>query len=157
MRGTPLILQLLFFYFVPSLLLDIPLPRFWAAILAFSLNYAAYFSEIYRGGIEGIPKGQFEAASVLGFTRSRTFFHIIFPQVIKRILPAMGNEFMTLVKDTALAQTIGVMEMFRIAQTASSREFSILPIVIAGGFYLLMNGIVSKAFSIAEKQLNYYK
>lgn len=157
MRGTPLILQLIFFYFVPAQLFGVGLPRFWAAILAFSLNYAAYFAEIYRGGIQSISYGQHEAAAVLGFSRGQTFFRIILPQVIKNILPPMSNEFMTLVKDTALAQTIGVMEIFRLANTSASKNFSTLPIFVAGLFYLIMNTVVSKAFSVLSKKLDYYR
>ena len=156
MRGTPLILQLIFFYFAPSKLFGFSIPRFWAAILAFVLNYAAYFCEIFRSGIESIPVGQQEAATILGFTKVQTFFHISLPQVFKRILPPMGSECMTLVKDTALAQTIGVAEMFRLAQTATTREFSIVPIFVAGIFYLVMNGVVSLCFTRMEKRLSYY-
>lgn len=155
MRGTPLILQLVFFYFGLNALF--PINRFVAAVVAFALNYAAYFAEIYRGGIEAIPDGQREAAQVLGFTRAQTFGHILLPQVIKNILPAMGNEFMVLVKDTALAQAIGVMELFRLAFNITSREFTILPIFVAGLFYLIMNALVSKGFSIAEKKMGYYR
>ena len=156
-RGTPLILQLIFFYFVPPDLLGIGLPRFWAAILAFSINYAAYFAEIFRGGIQAIDSGQIEAAKVLGFGRMQTFFRITLPQVVKIILPSMGNEFMTLVKDTALAQTIGVAEIFRLANTSASGNFSTLPIIIAGIFYFAMNGIVSLGFSYLSRKLSYYK
>lgn len=157
MRGTPLILQLIFFYYMPSYIFGYSLPRFWAAVLAFSLNYAAYFAEIYRGGIEAIPVGQREAASVLGFSRGQTFGRIILPQVIKHILPPMGNEFMVLVKDTSLAQVIGVMEIFQLAKGSVSLNTSLIPIFVAGVFYLIMNAIVSKGFSIAEKKLDYYK
>lgn len=157
MRGTPLILQLIFFYFVPAQIFGTGLPRFWAAILTFTLNYAAYFAEIYRGGIQSISYGQHEAAAVLGFSRGQTFFRIILPQVIKNILPPMSNEFMTLVKDTALAQTIGVMEIFRLANTSASKNFSTLPIFVAGLFYLIMNTVVSKAFSVLSKKLDYYR
>lgn len=156
MRGTPLILQLIFFYFAPFYIFGATLPRFWATILAFVLNYAAYFCEIYRSGIGSIPTGQTEAASVLGFTRTQCFFRIQLPQVIKRVLPPMGSECMTLVKDTALAQVIGVAELFRIAQTSVSREASILPIFVAGIFYLIMNGVVARCFTFAEKKLSYY-
>ncbi len=156
-RGTPLILQLIFFYFVPPELLGIGLPRFWAAILAFSINYGAYFAEIFRGGIEAVDRGQIEAAKVLGFTKAQTFFRITLPQVIKIILPSMGNEFMTLVKDTALAQTIGVAEIFRLANTSASNNFSTLPIFIAGLFYFVMNGVVSLSFSYLSRRLSYYK
>jgi polar amino acid transport system permease protein len=179
MRGTPLILQLIFIYFAPKYLyqflythLSSALPsvylwqalklllsynRFTAVILAFVLNYAAYFAEIYRGGIESIPKGQYEAAKVLGFTEWQTFSRLILPQVIKRILPATGNEVITLVKDTALAQTIGVAELFHAAQNAASREFSTVPIFIAGVFYFVMNWAVSVGFVWIEKKLSYYK
>ncbi|MHC6204462.1 amino acid ABC transporter permease [Breznakiellaceae bacterium SP9] len=178
MRGTPLILQLIFIYFSPkyfyaflytNLSATIDVPGFWnmlrtilsydrfiAVIIAFTLNYAAYFAEIYRGGIESIAKGQYEAAKVLGFTRVQTFFRIIMPQVIKRILPASGNEVITLVKDTALAQVIGVAELFHAAQNASAREFSTTPIFIAGLFYFVMNWLVSFAFERGEKKLSYY-
>jgi polar amino acid transport system permease protein len=178
MRGTPLILQLIFIYFAPkyfytflndSLSGLIPSAEFWGAarfvlsynrftavIIAFVLNYAAYFAEIYRGGIESIPRGQYEAAKVLGFTRSQTFFRVVMPQVIKRILPAAGNEVITLVKDTALAQVIGVAELFHAAQNAAAREFSTMPIFMAGLFYLVMNWAVSAAFTRCEKRLSYY-
>jgi polar amino acid transport system permease protein len=178
MRGTPLILQLIFIYFAPKYLnkfladtfsRSIGSPGFWnavrwilsynrftAVIIAFTLNYAAYFAEIYRGGIESIDKGQREAAKVLGFTGAQTFFRIVLPQVIKRILPAMGNEVITLVKDTALAQVIGVAELFHAAQNAASREFSTTPIFVAGLFYLIMNWAVSVAFANWEKKLSYY-
>jgi len=156
-RGTPLILQLIFVYFAPYYLLKLSYDRFTAVIIAFSINYACYFAEIYRGGIESIPQGQYEASKVLGFTRPQTFFRIILPQVIKRILPASGNEVITLVKDTALAQVIGVAELFRVAQTASSKEFSTMPIFIAGVFYFVMNWAVSAVFIRLEKKLNYYK
>lgn len=155
-RGTPLILQLIFVYFAPYYLFKVSYDRFVAAIIAFSLNYACYFAEIYRGGIESIPKGQYEAAKVLGFTKVQTFFKIILPQVIKRIIPASGNEVMTLVKDTALAQTIGVAELFRVAQNASSRAFSTVPIFVAGVFYFVMNWVVSFCFARLEKRLSYY-
>lgn len=156
-RGTPLILQLIFIYFAPYYLLGISYDRFTAAIIAFSLNYAAYFAEIYRGGIESISLGQYEASRVLGFTKIQTFFRIILPQVIKRILPATGNEVITLVKDTALAQVIGVAELFRAAQNAASRDFSTMPIFVAGVFYFILNWIVSEIFIKMEKKLSYYR
>jgi len=157
MRGTPLILQLIFVYFAPYYLLGVSYDRFTAVIIAFAVNYAAYFAEIYRGGIEAIPKGQYEAAKVLGFTKRQTFFRIVLPQVVKRILPATGNEVITLVKDTALAQTIGVAELFRAAQNASARQFSTMPIFIAGVFYFVMNWAVSAGFLKLEKKLSYYR
>jgi len=178
MRGTPLILQLIFIYFAPKYLYMflvsslsgvIISPGFWAVvktilsynrfiavIIAFTLNYAAYFAEIYRGGIESIARGQYEAAKVLGFTGSQTFGRIVLPQVIKRILPAAGNEVITLVKDTALAQVIGVAELFHAAQNAAAREFSTMPIFMAGLFYLVMNWVVTVVFAHCEKRLSYY-
>lgn len=157
MRGTPLILQLFFFFYMPFYVFGGMLPRFWAAILTCSINYAAYFAEIYRGGIESMPKGQYEAANVLGFSKGQTFFKIILPQVIKRILPSMGNEFMTLVKDTALVSVIGVAELYQIATDTMSKESTIIPLVVAGGFYLLMNSIVAKCFELAERKIGYYR
>jgi polar amino acid transport system permease protein len=161
MRGTPLILQLIFFYFAPFYMLPeglrFSLPRFTAAILAFSLNYAAYFAEIYRGGIESIPRGQYEAAAVLGFTKGQTFFRIILPQVIKRILPPISNEVITLVKDTALVQVLGISELFRVAKNESSRIFSTTPLFVAGFFYFVMNWVVTKVFDQSEKKLSYYQ
>lgn len=156
-RGTPLILQLIFVYFAPYYLFKLSYDRFTAVIVAFSVNYACYYAEIYRGGIESIPPGQYEASKVLGFTKKQTFFRIILPQVIKRILPASGNEVITLVKDTALAQVIGVAELFRVAQTAASKDFSTMPIFLAGVFYFVMNWVVSTIFIRLEKKLNYYK
>ncbi|MDR2343606.1 MAG: amino acid ABC transporter permease [Spirochaetaceae bacterium] len=178
MRGTPLILQLIFIYFAPkhfymflyntfspfvvsgnfwaSVKFVLSYNRFTAVVIAFVLNYAAYFAEIYRGGIESIPKGQYEAAKVLGFTNRQAFNRIILPQVVKRILPASGNEVITLVKDTALAQVIGVAELFHAAQNAAAREFSTMPIFAAGVFYFIMNWAVSFVFIRAEKKLSYY-
>jgi polar amino acid transport system permease protein len=156
MRGTPLILQLIFVYFAPYYVFGASFNRFTAVIVAYVINYAAYFAEIYRGGIQSIPKGQYEASHVLGFTKLHTFTHIVAPQVVKRIIPAMGNEVITLVKDTALAQTIGVAELFRVAQNASAREFSTMPIFVAGLFYFIMNMVVSKTFDKIETKLAYY-
>lgn len=162
-RGTPLMLQLFFVYFAPyhvfqmiNSSLHISLDRFTAVIIAFAVNYAAYFAEIYRGGMEAIPKGQYEAAKVLGFTKAQTFFRIILPQVIKRILPATGNEVITLVKDTSLAQVIGVVELFRVAYNQANSQVSIMPIFLAGVFYFIMNAIVTEVFNFAEKKLSYY-
>ena len=157
MRGTPLILQILFAYFAPFYVFGVSAyTRFVAVIVAFVLNYAAYFAEIFRAGIEAIPRGQREAAQVLGFTPLQTFFRIVLPQVVKRTLPAVANEVITLVKDTALAQTIGVAELFRAAQTISAARFSVVPIFVAGVFYFLMNGVVSMTFNHLERRLSYY-
>ena len=157
MRGTPLILQLIFVYFAPFYLFGVSYDRFTAVIIAYVVNYSAYFAEIYRSGLQSIEKGQYEASRVLGFSKAHTFFFIVLPQVIKRILPSLANEVITLVKDTALAQTIGVAELFRVAQNASAREFSTVPIFVAGIFYFVMNFIVSKVFDLFEKKLSYYR
>jgi polar amino acid transport system permease protein len=160
-RGTPLILQLIFVYFAPKYIAialhsSLSYDRFFAVIIAFVLNYSAYFAEIYRGGIEAVPKGQYEASKVLGFTKGQTYRRIVLPQVVKRILPAMSNEVITLVKDTALASTLGVEELFRVAQTASAARFSVMPIFVAGVFYFVMNWLVTLAFGRGEKALSYY-
>ncbi len=156
-RGTPLMLQLIFVYFAPQMIFGIGFDRFVAAIVAMVINYAAYFAEIYRGGIQSIPQGQYEASKVLGFTKNQTFFRIILPQVVKRIIPSSGNEVITLVKDTALVQVLGVAELFHVAQTQSGRLVSVMPLFIAGVFYFVMNWGVSKAFDVMEKKLDYYK
>jgi len=157
MRGTPLILQLIVVYFGPYYLFRLNIERFIAAIIAFVLNYAAYFAEIFRGGIQSIPKGQYEASEVLGFTKTQTFMRIILPQVIKRILPPVSNEVITLVKDTALVQVLGVSELFRVANNEASRISSTTPLFIAGVFYFVMNWIVTRVFHYAEDKLNYYR
>ena len=156
MRGTPLMLQLFTVYFFLPKLVG-PIPRLESTLIAFTLNYAAYFAEIYRGGIMSIDRGQYEASQVLGLTRRQTFIQIILPQTMKRVLLPVSNEVITLVKDTALAQTIGVAELFRVAQTASSRQFSTVPIFVAGVFYFAMNWAVAAAFARAEKKLDYYR
>ncbi|WP_296668910.1 MULTISPECIES: amino acid ABC transporter permease [unclassified Treponema] len=156
-RGTPLMLQLIVVYFGPFYLFKFSWDRFTAAIIALSVNYACYFAEIYRGGLQSIPVGQYEAAKVLGYTKTQTFFKIVLPQVVKRIVPPMGNEVITLVKDTALVSVIGVVELLRTAQTHSSRLFSTTPIFIAGVFYFLMNWVVTAVFIHLEKKLDYYK
>jgi polar amino acid transport system permease protein len=155
MRGTPLILQLIFVYFAPFYVFGFSFPRFTACIIAFVINYSAYFAEIYRGGIQSLDPGQHEAAYVLGLSKRTEFFSIKLPQVIRTVFPSIGNEVVTLVKDTALAQTIGVAELFRAAQTASARMFSVMPIFIAGLFYFIMNAVVSKAFDYFEKRMSY--
>ena len=131
--------------------------RFPAAIIALSINYAAYFAEIYRGGIESIPKGQYEAAKVLGYTRSQCAFKIILPQVVKRIVPAMGNEVITLVKDTALVSVIAVSELLLVAKERQSSMSSFVPLFVAGVIYFVMNWVVSLVFARLEKKLSYYR
>jgi polar amino acid transport system permease protein len=157
MRGTPLMLQLLFIFYGLKPIFDVQLDRVTAAEVAFILNYAAYFAEIFRGGIEGIPRGQYEASKVLGLTRRQTFFRIVLPQVVKHIIPPMGNEFITLVKDTSLSQVIGVVELLKVTSNWVSSAVSMTPFVIAGVFYLVMNGIVTRCFTLAEKRLSYYR
>lgn len=160
LRGTPLMLQLLVVYFGPYFIFKIPLStsyRFYAVIIAFSLNYAAYFAEIYRAGIESMPVGQYEAARVLGYSRLQTFVRIILPQVIKRILPPVTNETITLVKDTSLAFVLAQAEMFTMAKQIAAKETSIMPLMIAGVFYYLFNLIVATVMERIEKSLNYYK
>lgn len=156
-RGTPLMLQLFFFMYGPYYIFGFSFNRFLACILAFVINYAAYFGEIFRGGIAAIPKGQYEAAKVLGYTRFQTFMRIILPQVVKHVIPATGNELMTLVKDTSLAQVIAVKELFDVATSAGSKYFSTVPIIVAAIFYLIMNTIVEVSFKVIEKKLDYYK
>lgn len=160
MRGTPLMLQLLIIYFGPSILFKVkigPGYRFVAVILAFSINYAAYFAEIYRSGIESMPVGQYEAAKVLGYNWAQTFFKIILPQVIKRILPSVTNEIITLVKDTSLAFAIAQAEMFTIAKQIAAKETTIMPLMIAGVFYYIFNLIVAVVMEKIEKAFAYYK
>ena len=160
MRGTPLMLQLLVVYFGPYYLFGMQIGgtyRFTAIILGFALNYAAYFAEIYRGGIESMPQGQYEAAKILGYTKAQTFIRIILPQVIKRILPAITNETITLVKDTSLAFTIGVTEMFTMAKALASGQVSMLPYAFAALFYYILNLVVAFIMERIEKKMNYYR
>ncbi len=159
MRGTPLMLQLIVVYFAPFYVFGISIPnyRFPAIIIAFSLNYAAYFAEIYRGGIESMPVGQYEAAKVLGYSKGQTFFRIILPQVIKRILPSVTNETITLVKDTSLAFVLAHAEMFTIAKQIAAKETSIMPLMVAGVFYYIFNLIVATVMEKLEKSMNYYR
>lgn len=159
MRGTPLMLQMFAIYFAPYYVFGIELTtdsKFNATIVAFIINYAAYFAEIYRSGIQSIPKGQYEAAEVLGYSRAQTFFKIVLPQVVKRILPAMGNEIITLVKDTSLAFAIGVAEMFSTAKALVASQVSMVPFVIAAVFYWVFNFVVEVVLNRVEKKLNYY-
>ena len=159
MRGTPLMLQMFFIYFAPYYIFGIPLSmesKFSATIVAFIINYAAYFAEIYRSGIQSIPRGQYEAAEVLGYSRFQTFMKIVLPQVIKRILPAMGNEIITLVKDTSLAFAIGVAEMFSTAKALVASQVSMLPFVFAAVFYWVFNFVVEVVLGRVEKKMGYY-
>lgn len=160
MRGTPLMLQLIVVYFSPFFLFGIQFGRsyrFIAVILAFVLNYAAYFAEIYRSGIESMPVGQYEAAKVLGYSKGQTFFKIILPQVMKRILPPVTNETITLVKDTSLSMVLSIVEMFTAAKQIAASETSIMPLMIAGLFYYIFNLVVALGMEQIEKKLNYYR
>ena len=159
MRGTPLMLQMFAIYFAPYYVFGMnltPESKWTATVFAFIINYAAYFAEIYRSGIQSIPRGQYEAAAVLGYSGSQTFMRIVLPQVIKRILPAMGNEIITLVKDTSLAFAIGVAEMFSTAKALAAREANMLPYLLAGLFYWVFNMLVEVVLNFAEKKLDYY-
>ena len=159
MRGTPLMLQLMVVYFGPFYLfgMNIGKWRFPAIITGFALNYGAYFAEIYRGGIESMPVGQYEAAKILGYNKVQTFFRIILPQVIKRILPSITNEVITLVKDTSLAFVVAVAEMFTIAKQIASAQTTMMPFVIAAVFYYVFNLIVAVVMQKVEKSMNYYR
>ena len=166
MRGTPLMLQLFVWFFAPYYLFGIRLAdlsfcgidyRFTAVIIGFSLNYAAYFAEIYRGGILSVPRGQYEAAYVLGYSKSATFFRIILPQVIKRIISPVTNEVITLVKDTSLAFALAVVEMFTVASEIASAQSSMVPLAVAGLFYYIFNFAVAGVMAAVEKKLNYYR
>ena len=159
MRGTPLMLQLLMWYFGPYYLFGMSIRgyRFPAIIIGFSMNYAAYFAEIYRGGMETIPQGQYEAAEVLGYSKTQTFFKIILPQVIKAILPSVTNEIITLVKDTSLAFTLAYNEMFSLAKQIAASQTSFTPFIIAGVFYFIAHYAVAFIMERIEKALDYYK
>ncbi len=158
LRGTPLMLQLLAVTYGPYYLFGISISRdkLIPVVIAFAINYAAYFAEIYRGGIESIPVGQYEAAQVLGYTKLQTFLRIILPQVVKRILPSVTNEVITLVKDTSIAFTVSYQEMFTIGKQIANSQTSFLPFVVAGVFYFLFNVIVDFVMGKAEKSLSYY-
>lgn len=159
MRGTPLMLQLLVVFFCPYYVFGVSVSsgyRFFAVIIGFSLNYAAYFAEIYRSGIEGIPVGQYEAASVLGYSKIQTFWKIIFPQMVKRVIPPVTNEVITLVKDTSLAFALAYTEMFTMAKQVAAAQASIMPLFIAGLFYYIFNFIVALMMETVEKKMQYY-
>lgn len=160
MRGTPLMLQLMVVYFGPYFIFGIRISRGYSLIavfIAFTINYAAYFAEIYRGGIESMSVGQYEAAKILGYSKAQTFFRIILPQVIKRILPSVTNEVITLVKDTSLAFVVAVAEMFTIAKQIASSQTTMMPFVIAAVFYYIFNLIVAIVMEKVEKKLDYYR
>ena len=159
LRGTPLMLQLLVVCYGPFYLFGMRVARnkLIPIIIAFSLNYAAYLAEIYRGGIQSISVGQYEAAAVLGYGRAQTFFRIVLPQVVKRILPSVTNEVITLVKDTSLAFTLAYQEMFSIGKSISNSQSSFMPFVIAGVFYYVFNSLVAFVMSLIERRLDYYR
>ena len=156
-RGTPLMLQIFVVLYAPGLIWNVPMrSRMLAVLIAFAINYAAYFSEIYRGGIESVPKGQYEACQVLGMTKSQTFFKVVMPQVIKRIIPPMGNEIITLVKDTSLARVVAVTEIIMCAERFT-KEGLIGPLFSTALYFLAFNGILTLLFGWIEKKLNYYR
>ena len=159
LRGTPLMLQLIAVTYGPFYLFDLPVSRnkLLPFVIAFAINYAAYFAEIYRSGIESMPVGQYEAADILGYKKIQTFFHIILPQVIKRIMPSITNEVVTLVKDTSMAFTVSYQELFTIGKQIANSETSFMPFVVAGVFYFVFNAIVDYAMGKVEKSMNYYK
>ena len=157
-RGTPLMLQLIVVFYGPGLIFGLPaMSRFTAVILAFSINYACYFSEIYRGGIESIPIGQYEAGQVLGMTKNQIFFRVVLMQVVKRIIPSMGNEIITLVKDTSLARVIAVYEIMWMGQAYIKSDGLIWPMFYTGAFYLIFSGLLTVLFQQIEKKLDYYR
>ena len=159
MRGTPLMLQLMVVYFGPYFIFGIRISMGYSLIavfIAFSINYAAYFAEIYRGGIESISAGQYEAAKILGYNKMQTFFRIILPQVIKRILPAVTNEVITLVKDTSLVYSLSYIEVFAVAKQIAAAQTTVLPFFIAGVYYYIFNYVVAGVMELFEKKLNYY-
>lgn len=157
MRSTPLMLQIMFIYFLLPQVLPFRVDRFWAVIFAFVINYAAYFAEIFRSGIQSIPLGQHEAAKVLGYTKAQTFFHIILPQVVKRVLLPVTNEVITLIKDTALASTVAVVDLMTVAKKQVSSSSSIEPYLVAIVFYLVLNGVAEQLCKLAERKLDYYR
>ena len=156
-RGTPLMLQLIIIFYGPGLMFDLPsMPRFTATIIAFTINYSCYFSEIYRGGIESISRGQYEAGQVLGMTKSQIFFKVVLLQVIKRVMAPMSNEIITLVKDTSLARIIGIYEIIWAGESFIKKGL-IWPLFYTGAFYLIFNGLLTILFGKLEKKLNYFR
>lgn len=157
MRGTPLLLQLIFIYFgLPIVGINFQ-SRELAALIAFSLNYAAYFAEIYRGGFISIPQGQYEAAHVLGVSKKDTFFGIILPQLIKRVLPSVGNEIITLVKDTSLVYVLGLDDMLKMAKSLTNQDVTLVPMIVAAVIYLIFIAVVTQILKIIEQKQNYYR
>ena len=158
-RGTPLMLQIIIVFYGPGLWLDVSIKnfRFTAVIIAFVINYACYFSEIYRGGIESISKGQYEAGYVLGMSKIQIFFKVVLPQVIKRIIPSISNEVITLVKDTSLARVIAIIELIKVAEEVSRITGALWPLLYTGLFYLIFSGLLTILFNKIEKKLDYYK
>ena len=157
MRSTPLMLQIMFIYFLLPMVLPFRVDRFWAVIFAFVINYAAYFAEIFRSGIQSIPRGQHEAAQVLGYTRGQTFFRIVLPQVAKRVLLPVCNEVITLIKDTALASTVAVVDLMTVAKKQVSSSSSIEPYLVAILMYLILNGVAEQLCKLAERKMDYYR
>lgn len=157
MRGTPLMLQIMFIYYGLPLMLDVQISDFPAAILAFVANYAAYFAEIFRGGIQSIPKGQYEGAKVLGFTYRQTMWHIVLPQVVKRVIPPLGNETITLLKDTSLVYILAMNDLMRVTRAFVQRDFDTMPFLVAAVFYLVCTAILTKILTYVEKRYAVYE
>lgn len=157
MRGTPLMLQIMFIYYGLPLMLDVQISDFPAAILAFVANYAAYFAEIFRGGIQSIPKGQYEGAKVLGFTYRQTMWHIVLPQVVKRVIPPLGNETITLLKDTSLVYILAMNDLMRVTRAFVQRDFDTMPFLVAAVFYLVCTAILTKILAYVEKRYAVYE
>ena len=157
MRGTPLMLQIMFIYYGLPLMLNVQISDFPAAILAFVANYAAYFAEIFRGGIQSIPKGQSEGAKVLGFTYRQTMWHIVLPQVVKRVIPPLGNETITLLKDTSLVYILAMNDLMRVTRAFVQRDFDTMPFLVAAVFYLVCTAILTKILTYVEKRYAVYE
>ena len=157
MRGTPLMLQIMFIYYGLPLMLNVQISDFPAAILAFVANYAAYFAEIFRGGIQSIPKGQYEGAKVLGFTYRQTMWHIVLPQVVKRVIPPLGNETITLLKDTSLVYILAMNDLMRVTRAFVQRDFDTMPFLVAAVFYLVCTAILTKILTYEEKRYAVYE
>ena len=157
MRGTPLMLQIMFIYYGLPLMLNVQISDFPAAILAFVANYAAYFAEIFRGGIQSIPKGQYEVAKVLGFTYRQTMWHIVLPQVVKRVIPPLGNETITLLKDTSLVYILAMNDLMRVTRAFVQRDFDTMPFLVAAVFYLVCTAILTKILAYVEKRYAVYE